>query len=760
MVSPSSASIMLLGLASVCAAGVSPLDDAEWLRHPVFTGHTPLGVFDHFNDKENKATPLTNIHTYFRKDMVLPAAPTRAIATVTADDLYTLYINGTFVSRGPEAAYPFDHPYATFDVTPYLKTGANCLAAHTYYHGVATRAFNSADNRAGFILKLEVTMPDGTTTVVTDGSWKCLHSPTFSSDHMFGYQTQFNENMDLRAEPAGWRLAGFDDSAWDAPLVGRQDHVLVPSAIPPLEHWCAEPVVVKQKGPGRYFYDFGQELVGHTRIAIPGKSVQTITVWHGEELSEPDTVRHKMRCNCDYVDRITLSGRDDVIEFYDYRAFRYVEILDAPVEPRVWVDVRHHPFDTEAAVLESSDEQLNQIWKICVEGIRMGCQSIFTDCPSREKGQYTGDTYMSALSQLLLTGDPTLTRKAIRDFQLSQRFDAGMLCVAPGGFRQELAEWSLLWPVMLAYYHQVTGDSALVREMVDAGALDKLYGWFAQLESDRGLLTGVDKRKWVLVDWPDNLRGGYDYEATKNEENTVINAFYYRSLRAGAELMRVAGRSGAAYDARADRVRDGAVRHLLEAERGLFRDGANSESCSLHASGYPLCFGLVPEANVPRVVDLLRERRLDCGIYGAPYFVEGCYRAREGELAYDLMIASKDERSWYQMVASGATATMEAWGPDQKWNTSWCHPAGATPVYLLITCMMGLQPAEPGWTVVRVDPQFPASLDWVSLRFPTVAGTISARYDRDKGYRITVPKGVRVETAPECGLSVTVEETE
>jgi len=742
------------------AGGGVPLDDAEWLRHPVFEGHEPLGVFDKFHDKESKATPLTNVHTYFRREVALPATPASATVTVTADDAYTLYVNGTLVGRGPEPAYPFDHPYATIDVTPYLKAGVNCLATHTYYHGVATRAFNSADNRAGFILRLDATLPDGAVTVVTDGSWKCLRSPTFSSDHMFGYQTQFNENMDLRVEPVGWRLAGFDDSAWDAPLVGRQDHVLVPSAIPALERWRAEPVVAKQKESGRFFYDFGQELVGHTRIAVKGEPGHIITVWHGEELSAPETVRHNMRCNCDYVDRITLSGRSDIIEFYDYRAFRYVEILDAPAEPLVWVDVRHYPFDTDAAVLESSDEQLNSIWRICVEGVRMGCQSIFTDCPSREKGQYMGDVYMTALSQLLLTADPRLTRRAIRDFQLSQRFDDGMLCVAPGGFRQELAEWSLLWPVTLAYYHQVTGDDALVKEMVDKGALDKLYGWFAELESDRGLLTGVDKRKWVLVDWPDNLRGGYDYEATKNDENTVINAFYYRSLRAGADLMRVAGRLGDDYDARADRVRDAAVRYLVDANRGLFRDGANSDNCSLHASGYPLCFGLVPESNVLRVIDLLRERRLDCGIFGAPYFVEGCYKAREHELAYDLMIASRDERSWHQMVASGATTTMEAWGPDQKWNTSWCHPAGATPVYLLITYMMGLQPTEPGWKTVRVDPQFPGGLDWVSLQFPTVAGSVAARYERGNEYRLVVPKGVRVELAPECALSVAIEEAE
>jgi hypothetical protein len=209
--------------------------------------------------------------------------------------------------------------------------------------------------------------------------------------------------------------------------------------------------------------------------------------------------------------------------------------------------------------------------------------------------------------------------------------------------------------------------------------------------------------------------------------------------------MRVAGKPGDTYDVRANKLREAVHRHLLDSDKGLFRDGSESQNCSLHASGYPLCFGLVPELNELNVLKLIRERRLDCGIYGAPYFIEGCYKVREHELAYDLMIGSRDKHSWHQMVASGATATMEAWAPDLKWNTSWCHPAGATPIYLLITCMLGLQPAEPGWKTVRVDPQIPTSLEWINVRFPTVSGEIAVKYHRDQGYRLTIPEGMGVD---------------
>lgn len=749
--------LSLLSTMLVSTTGLAaPLDGAGWLRNPKCAGSKPLGTFDAQETKE-KGTPLQNVHTYFRREIELPAQPVKAVLFITGDDYYKFYVNGQFVVQGPEPAYPFAHPYYRLDITRFLQKGRNCLAAHAFYHGLTTRAFNSADNRSGFMFAVELTFPDGTTARhTTDTAWKCFDSPAFPSSHKFGYDTQFNENIDLRLEPVGWREVGFDDSAWQPPLAERQDHEFIESITPPLEHWRAEPIVAKQKAPGRYFYDFGTELTGHTRIRLKGPAGHVITVWHGEELSGPETVRHKMRCNCNYEDRITLSGRDDLIEFYDYRGFRYVEILDAPAEPKVWVDVRHHPFNAAASRLTSSDKQMERIWELCKNGVRMGCQGIIVDCPTREKGQYTGDVCLTALSHLLLTADPTLVKKAIKDYQLSQRFDDGMLCVAPGGFRQELAEWSLMWPVMVEYYYQMTADADLVREMVEVGAVDKLMGWFAGQMGPNGLLTDVNRKKWVLVDWPANLRDGYDYDGTKDGENAVVNAFYYQALRASAKLMRIAGRDGQPYDTAAEQLHAAFCRRLLAPKTGLFLDGPESRHSAIHANAYPLAFGMVPKQYLPNVIDFLRKKRLNCGLLAATSIIEGCYKVGEHELAYDLMITSKDKHSWNEMLRSGATTTMEAWAPELKWNTSLCHPWGTTPIYMIVTYLMGLQPAEPGWKAVRVAPQLPAGLKQVELQFPTVAGPMTASYRKGQGYKLTVPAKVRIELAAPKGLNVEV----
>ncbi|MFA7172187.1 MAG: family 78 glycoside hydrolase catalytic domain [Kiritimatiellia bacterium] len=761
-----SKTLVLFVILPLITLSQSQFQDAQWLRDPRFANEPILGIFD-VHKKKSKDAKLKNIHTYFRKSFNLIQTPKKAVLRFTADDYAKIFLNGKFIIQGPEPAYPFAHPYYDIDVTEHLQIGENVLAAHTYYHGLATRAFNSADNRSGFVAHMRLTADDlSEQGIITDKSWRCFASCTYPSDKVFGYKTQFNENINLNLEPINWKKPGFNDSEWSEPLTGFQDHTFIAAITAPLQHTIAVPVVLKQSALNRWFADMGTEVVGHTQIILDGHSGDTVTVWHGEELSAPDVVRHKMRCYCDYADQITLTDGSNHINFYDYRAFRYIEIIGTTNRPVIQVDVRHYPFDWSASDCRSSDNTLDRIWEISKRGVQMGCQGIIVDCPSREKGQYTGDTFMTAVSQLLLTGDPSLTRKAIIDFQQTQRFDPGMLCVAPGGFWQEIAEWSLVWPQMLLYHYQTTGDKKLVTEMIEAEALDKLIGYFENLERDDGLLHNVNRHKWVLVDWPANLCEGYDYKKTKNGVNTVVNAFYYGALVSAAELMRVAEQSDLKYINKAEKLKSSFNAILLDSATGLYidglhEDGTRSSKKSLHANGFPLYFGLVSETNLTEVVNLIRAQRLNCGIYGASYFIAGLFQNGQADLAYELLTC-KDSRSWNQMLKEGATTTFEAWGADQKKNTSLCHPAGGMPVWLIIRHLLGLAPAEAGFTSLRVAPNIPEALDSIKIRFPTVAGTISAQYIKGQAYYLSVPEQINVldETPTNIALKIVSSLTE
>ena len=142
------------------AADSARLAEARWIRDPRFEGQPVLGVFEAQRSKA-KATELKNLHTYFRKEFALDDRAVEAQLCFSADDYAKIYVNGRLAAQGPEPAYPFAQPYYRIDVSELLAKGPNCLAVHAYYHGLACRAFNSADNRSGLIARLEVTFADG-----------------------------------------------------------------------------------------------------------------------------------------------------------------------------------------------------------------------------------------------------------------------------------------------------------------------------------------------------------------------------------------------------------------------------------------------------------------------------------------------------------------------------------------------------------------------------------------------------------------------
>lgn len=67
----------------------------------------------------------------------------------------------------------------------------------------------------------------------------------------------------------------------------------------------------------------------------------------------------------------------------------------------------------------------------------------------------------------------------------------------------------------------------------------------------------------------------------------------------------------------------------------------------------------------------------------ATYFVLkalGKIGAYEEELS---LLINDSEHSWVNMLREGATTCFEAWGKEQKWNTSLCHPWACAPIIIL-----------------------------------------------------------------------------
>lgn len=734
----------------------SAIWQARWMQDPLFRAKPFYNRLHKEKDKvkiQSATDDPSNIHTLFRRIFDLPAQPIQSAKLfITADDVYKLYINDKFIGLGPAPGYLFAYPYNGWDLTQELQSGkTNCLAIHVYYQGLLNRVWGSADNLQGLLAQLEIVFANGEKQILgTDRQWRCHRSEINSATRTIGYKTQFAEDLDLNKATPEWKSPAFDDSQWLRPFVAANpypnQYTLTPQLTPPLTLEKIYPEKIIKTGEGRYFIDFGTELAGSPCFVVSGEKGRVVEIRCGEELSESNVVRFALRAGCVYQEFCTLSGRaNESIEFFDYKGFRYVEVLNWPEELKsenIWAINRHYPFPEDACRFESSDELLNRIWRLCRNGVKQGTQDTYLDCPTREKGGYLGDAFVTGQSHLYLTGDVRIFKKALQDFANSARICPGLMAVAPGNFMQEIADYSLLWPVLLERYYLWSGDRDFIVAMIPI--LDGLLNYFAAYENRDGLLEKVQE-KWNLVDWPQNLRDGYDYDRAADGVNTVLNQFYYGCLLSSARLYGIAGddRKRDSIQAKMEQFKTNGQRLLIDSNTGLYVDAQGSTHSALHANALPLMYHLAPPEREKTIGDFLRQKRMQCGVYFAAFLLEGLYNAGMGDLAYNL-ITSKDIHSWNTMLEAGATTCMEAWGPEQKWNTSWLHPWSSCPIYLVAGYLMGLKPKTPGWETIEFSPQIPRNLRWAKLTIPTPKGAIAASFQQDENsieYRLNIPDG-------------------
>lgn len=657
----------------------------KWITTEEFAGLKPVRVFHRqLQPAPEPKSGIENRHILFRKKFLLrgPAdSPASALIRVTADDYYKLYINGLFVTQGPCPGYPFHYYYNTIDAAPFLKPGENTLAVHTYYQGLINRVWVSGDNRHGLLLDLEV---NGETVLATDESFVCREHSGFSALGKTGYDTQFLEQYDSSSAEDGFERPEFDDRLWPAAVCGKNpDWTLAPQPTPQLAFEQVKPVSLI-KTSGGYIADFGKVYVGYIQLEARGEKGQRIILRSGQELNSDGTVRFELRANCRYEEAWVLSGGADRLNQFDYKSFRYVELVlpreNCRIdEVRFFLLARHYPFSLRAAC-NTEDPKLRAVWDLCVNSLHYGVQEVIQDCMEREKGQYLGDGCYSAIAHGILTGNFGIFEKLILDTLRSSFINRGLMTCAPCSLMQEIADYPLFAPLFCVMHYQLTGSLGFLRK-VFPGLSQAFHFYRESYSAEKGLICNLDK--WCVVEWPASARDGYDADLSEGHVcksmHNAINALYIGAGKFLNKIARILGEPKLIDTAPLVKAFQEA---FYDEKTGLFRDTPVSSHNSMAANVYPLLFDLCPGKDVEQnITALIREKRLSASMFFITYaMLAGLVRIGEKELCRELLA---DEGGWLRMLREGATTTWEGWGKESKWNTSLFHLAFTYPVHFL-----------------------------------------------------------------------------
>ena len=651
----------------------------KWITNKDFCDLKPINVF-HKAKATFEYTPreeLMNKHILFRSEFDLDDTLNTKIY-ISADDYYKLYINGEFVAMGPCPGYNFEYYYNELDISSYVKKGKNTIAVHTYYQGLINRVWVSGDERHGLIFDI---VNNDRVVLFSDENVKCSYHSGFSSLGLLGYQTAFRECYDAGCKETGFEKCDYDDAYWDKSYIkAYNDYNLVPQPTYPLVVYNKKPEIC-EKRDNSIFLDFGQEMVGYLTFKAKGEKGSKITLHFSEELDDDGLPRYQLRCNCIYEEEMILSGKEDVLNQFDYKAFRYAEIIfDDGVEvdtDSIEFIVRHYPYEEKK--FDIKDNKLASIMRLSLDSVKYGTQELYMDCPTREKGQYICDCGLIGLSHIVATGDKEMFKKFLYNTASSDFICKGLMTEAPCSHMQEIADYSLQFSFFVWKYYEMTGDRETLKNMVSV--CEGVWEYFKKYEKESGLIENVAE-KWNMVDWPENLRDDYDFpEETPAGPgfHNVINAFYIGLL---IYIDKMYTELGIDKKTDADKKKKAFVKAFYNEATHLFTDREETEHASLHSNVLPLLFDIIPDDECKKnILLMIDEKRLTkCNFFMGAFMLFALQKEGEKELLYNIIT---DERAWMNMLKEGATTTFEAWGKEQKWNTSLFHPVGAIPLIFI-----------------------------------------------------------------------------
>lgn len=644
----------------------------KWITSEEFCNLQPRNVFH----RQLEPLPLDcsehrNRHVLFRKSFVLPCPPKSATLFISADDYYKLYVNGQFVAQGPAPSYHFQYNYNEIDLSPYLQAGENTLAIHTLYQGLINRVWQSGDLRHGLICDLII---GGETVACSDESFLVATHSGYTELGVTGkHQTQFLERYDSRAPEVGFEQPAYDDRTWKpASLCQFDDHVLTAQKTHALDFEEILPQSVWTSG-NCVRYDFGANYVGSLSAKAFGKNGDLVTVRCAQELNEDNSLRFDLRANCKYEEEWILSEKNDALDWFDYKAFRYVE-LQLPPTARVF-DVRllarHYPFRLQATLKKNfqSNSDLQKIWELCVHTQKYGVQEVIQDCMDREKGFYLGDGCYTALTHMVLTHDDSMVRKLIDDAFASACITDTLVTCLDCSFMQEIAEYPLILVFLVLWHYRLTGDKGYLRENYQK-VTALLNAYRRSYETDC-LLRDLDK--WCVVEWPKNFQHGYDVDVRErqicHDAHVSINAYYLEAVRTANRIAKILGQSPYRDEAP---LYQAFLDTFYLPEKGVFRDGEHTDHVSLVGNSFVYGFGLYPnEACRQNILRMIDESRIDSLSFFCTFPVlMGFVKDGDEKRLKDALLC---DGAWLRMLREDATTTFEGWGKETKKNASLFH---------------------------------------------------------------------------------------
>ena len=696
-----------------------------------------------------------------------------ATAYVCGLGFYEFSLNGKKVGNSEFAPLWSDYDksvyYNTYDVTEQLWQGENAvgiLLGNGFYNvqGGRYRKLQISFGPPTLLFELVINYEDGTcTTIQSDNEWKYDLSPvTFNC--IYG-----GEDYDARREQKGWNQVGFDDSHW-RPVVMQEapKGILRPQMAPPvkiMERYDIQKVTKlnteqitsaskstkRTVDPSAFVLDMGQNLAGFPEITVRGKRGQKITLLVAEALTDEGACNQRQTGRQHYYE-YTLKGEGDETWHprFSYYGFRYIQVEGAVLKGQknsqklpVLKNIQScfvYNSAKKVSTFESSNPIFNAAHRLIEKAVRSNMQSVFTDCPHREKLGWLEQVHLNGPGLLYNYDLTAYAPQIMQNMADAQHSNGAMPTTAPeyvvfegpgmDAFA-ESPEWGgslVTFPFM---YYETYGDDSLIRKYYSNM---RRYVDYLKTRADNHILS------FGLGDWYDygDFRAGFS-------QNTpvplVATAHYYMTVMYLIEAAKMVGND---YDIRyysslAQNISIAFNKRFFDKNTAQYGTGSQ---CS---NALPLFLHMTQSEKVFK--NLIKDveahgNRLTTGDVGNRYLIQTLARNDQHELIYK-MFNHEEAPGYGFQLKFGATTLTEQWDPRQ--GSSWNHFMMGQIDEWFFNSLVGIRPytastlenqqdkSQQGYQKFIIAPKPVGDLKFIKSSYETLYGTIVVDWTRQDG---------------------------
>jgi hypothetical protein len=644
--------------------------------------------------------------------------------------------------------------FQNFDVKNLLKDGDNTLGVtlgNGIYNVVGGRytKFTGSFGPPKLTARLILIYADESRHVIeSDATWKVAEGPITFSCHYGG------EDYDANLLSSKWDQNAFDDTQWQAAeetsgpggTVKRTD-------IGPIRP--GKPFEVKtatEIKAGVWVFDMGQNTAAIPLIQVQGPKGASIRITPSELTNSEGLADQTSTGGPMYYD-YTLSGvKEETWQpKFTYFGYRYLQVAGAVPKGKpnpdglpVIVKIASIPVTYSGGVPPSefkcSNDLVNRIEKLIEWAIDSNTQSVFTDCPHREKLGWLEQVHLMGPSILYSRGHTELMAKACRDMRFSQLANGLVPDIAPeyvvfkGGFRDS-PEWGSACVLVPWQVYRFTGNLQILDDNYET--MKRYIDYLSSSSKDHIVNHG-------LGDWYDVGPNPPGY-AQLTPIALTATAFYYWDLVHFVKTAQVLKHESDA------RRYETLAHEAKTAFNSLFFDEKTNQYAtrSQCANGIALVMGFVPEDRRKTVLDNLvadvvaHHYRVTAGDVGYRYVIRALADGGRSDVVFKMATVEGKPGYAYQLE-QGATALTEAW--DALRSSSQNHFMLGHIMEWLYTDLVGIQqtPSSVGFKEIVIAPQVVGGVTEAMAVVRRVGGDIRVSWTHQKGVLklvVLVPPG-------------------